>query len=114
MQAKCRSKKTRAINLAKFCYFIIFVNTFIIFRDRVATITNVWANCIATAIIHHLSRQDIMAVDVGRNYTESSDHTVDFEVNVSVEIEKEGEEEKENEKEEKKEEEKASNKPNIS
>ena len=36
MQAKCGSKKTRAINLAKFCYFLIFARFEVVTYNIVA------------------------------------------------------------------------------
>ena len=74
----------------------------IIFSDRVTSPGNVWANCITTVIIEHLSREDLFTPDElgGENLEEVSVTgpslcAVNFETNIAVEIEEEKEEKEE-------------------
>ena len=36
---------------------------FVIFRDRIRTTVNVWGDSLGAAIVEHLSRKDLLAVD---------------------------------------------------
>ena len=49
---------------------------------------NVWGNCIASAIVEHLSSKDLLtALNGEKESPKPPDCTVDFEINVAVEIE---------------------------
>ena len=72
--------------MLRFISFTVFIH---IYRDRVITPVNIWGDCVGSAIVEHLSREDLLSLDNGRESSETSDCVVDFEINVAVEIEEE-------------------------
>ena len=62
---------------------------FHIYRDRVITPVNIWGDCVGSAIVEHMSRKDLLALDSGRESSRSPNCVVDFEMNVALEIEEE-------------------------